>query len=58
MAELPDALQRENTYLKQRVAQLQGDVTDLSAEVERMRQRLEDTMARRAAAPNPLAGGQ
>lgn len=52
-------LQRENAYLKSRVAQLEGDVTDIGAEVTRLRQVLETTMARRAAArPNPLSGGQ
>ena len=54
-----EALRRENEYLKQRVAQLQDDVGDLSSEVERLRQRLEHaSAARRAAAPDPLAGGQ
>ncbi len=52
-------LQRENTYLKSRVAQLEDDVTDLNAETTRLRQVLDATMARRAAArPNPLSGGQ
>lgn len=52
-------LQRENTYLKSRVAQLEDDVTDLNAETTRLRQVLDTTMARRAAArPNPLSGGQ
>ena len=53
-------LQQENAYLKARVAQLQGDVTDLQAEIDRLRERLEHDTARRAAAraPNPLAGGQ
>ena len=55
-----EALQRENAYLKTRIAQLQSDVGDLSAEVERLRQRLEHASAARnaARAPNPLAGGQ
>jgi hypothetical protein len=52
-------LQRENSYLKARIAQLEGDVTDLGAEVTRLRQVLDATMARRAATrPNPLSGGQ
>lgn len=52
-------LQRENIYLKSRVAQLEDDVTDLNAEATRLRQVLDTTMARRAAArPNPLSGGQ
>lgn len=52
-------LQRENAYLKSRVAQLEDDVTDLNAEATRLRQVLDTTMARRAATrPNPLSGGQ
>lgn len=52
-------LQRENSYLKARVAQLEDDVTDLTAEATRLRQMLDTTLARRAAArPNPLSGGQ
>ena len=52
-------LPRENAYLKSRVAQLEDDVTDLNAEATRLRQVLDTTMARRAAArPNPLSGGQ
>ena len=52
-------LQRENSYLKSRIAQLEGDVTDLGAEVTRLRQVLDTTMARREAnRPNPLSGGQ
>ena len=55
-----EALQRENAYLKTRVADLQADVSDLSAEVGRLRQRLEHAAAARggARAPNPLGGGQ
>lgn len=54
------ALLRQNEYLKQRNAQLQADLVDLTAETERMRQAMEHTAARRArgAAPNPLSGGQ
>ncbi|MDB5469947.1 MAG: hypothetical protein JWR84_1507 [Caulobacter sp.] len=59
MSEEPTRLQRENAYLKSRVAQLEDDVTDLGAEVTRLRQVLDTTMARRAAnRPNPLSGGQ
>ena len=59
MSEELARLQRENAYLKSRVAQLEGDVTDIGAEVTRLRQVLETTMARRAAnRPNTLSGGQ
>lgn len=52
-------LQRENSYLKARVAQLEDDIVDLGAEATRLRQILDTTLARRAAArPNPLSGGQ
>lgn len=51
-----DALRRENQYLRTRVAQLQEDVGGLSAELERLRQRLEHTMARGAEPPNPVGG--
>ena len=58
-AAAPERLARENAYLKQRNAQLQADLTDLSAETERLRQALERTTARRpSATPNPLGGGQ
>lgn len=53
------AMHRENHYLRARVAQLEGDVTDLNAENGRLREERERTHARRAArAPNPLGGGQ
>ena len=54
------ALRRENQYLKQRNAQLEGDLADITAEAGRLREALEHTSARRAAnrAPNPLGGGQ
>lgn len=59
MSDTLDILQRENTYLKARVAQLQSDVADLSAEVDRLRQERERLHGRRAArAPNPLGSGQ
>ena len=58
-ATAPERLARENAYLKQRNAQLQADLADLSAETERLRQALERTTTRRApGAPNPLSGGQ
>lgn len=54
-----EALQRENTYLKARIAQLQSDVADLSAELDRLRQERERLQGRREArAPNPLGSGQ
>lgn len=59
MSAAPDALARENAYLRQRNAQLQDDVTALSAEAERLRQivdRLHGRVAQRQA--NPLSGGQ
>lgn len=55
----PDALMRENTYLRQRNAQLQTDVAELGAEVERLRQIVERLHGRSALRPpNPLSGGQ
>ncbi|CAN7303564.1 hypothetical protein LJR219_001526 [Phenylobacterium sp. LjRoot219] len=55
----PDALARENTYLRQRNAQLQTDVAELGAEVERLRQIVERLHGRTAMRPpNPLGGGQ
>ena len=52
-------LLRENVYLKNRVAQLQGDVVDISAEANRLRQELERLHGRRTARPpNPLGSGQ
>jgi outer membrane murein-binding lipoprotein Lpp len=54
-----DALTRENTYLKARIAQLTSEVADLSAEVDRLRQERERLHGRREArAPNPLGSGQ
>jgi cell division protein FtsB len=52
------ALERENAYLKQRVTQLQDDVTNLSAEGNRLRQRLELVAERRAVPPDPLGRGR
>jgi outer membrane murein-binding lipoprotein Lpp len=54
-----DDLERENAYLRQRVAQLTTDVTDLSAENGRLREERERLHGRQAArAANPLSGGQ
>jgi hypothetical protein len=41
-------LTRENDYLKLRCAQLQGDVTDLGSQVERLARQLERFHAARA----------
>ncbi|HEY2356876.1 MAG TPA: hypothetical protein VGH86_05465 [Phenylobacterium sp.] len=55
----PDELRRENLYLRERVAQLTADVTDLSAENHRLRQERERLHGRQATRlPNPLGGGQ
>lgn len=52
-------LKRENDYLKQRVAQLQDDVTDLGGQVMRLQQERDRFETRRAAArAKPLSGGQ
>lgn len=51
-------LRRENEYLKLRCAQLQSDVTDLTAELDRHRQQLEHGRPGRATPPNPLSGGR
>ncbi|HWU81270.1 MAG TPA: MbeD/MobD family mobilization/exclusion protein [Caulobacter sp.] len=48
---------RENAYLKQRCAQLQGDVDNLNSQVTRLTEQLDHKMARRST-PNPLSGGQ
>lgn len=47
------AVRRENDYLKLRNAQLQADLTDVSAEVQRLRQELE-----RRGGLAQLAGGR
>ncbi|WP_271085980.1 hypothetical protein [Brevundimonas sp. NIBR11] len=51
-------LEAENAYLRQRVAQLENDVIDLSAQVVRAHQQTERLMGRAASPPNPLSGGQ
>jgi hypothetical protein len=52
-------LERENAYLKRRVAQLESDIIDLTAENGRLMEERERTHARRAARPpNPLGSGQ
>jgi predicted nucleic acid-binding Zn-ribbon protein len=52
-------VERENAYLKLRVAQLESDLTDVSAENGRLREDRERTHNRRIAnPPNPLGGGQ
>lgn len=60
MAELSlSELERENAYLKRRIAQLESDVVDLTAENARLMEERERTHARRAARPpNPLGSGQ
>jgi hypothetical protein len=55
----PEALARENAYLRQRNAQLQDDITALGAEAERLRQiveRIRGQAGKRS--PNALTGGQ
>ena len=53
------ALRRENNYLKQRCAQLEGDIVDLESQVGRLQQSHEHLTGRRAVAhPGPLSGGQ
>lgn len=52
-------LRRENAYLKARCAQLQSDVTDLTALVVRFQGERERVAAHaRRLPPDPLAGGQ
>ena len=54
-----DRLAQDNAYLLRRNAQLQDDITALTAEVDRLRQAADRLQGRRAArAPNPLGGGQ
>lgn len=54
-----DSVERENVYLRQRVAQLQSDIIDLSAQVMRLQQERERLHGRLASSrPNPLGSGQ
>ena len=54
-----EGLKRENKYLHDRNAQLQDDVTSLSAEGHRLRQELERIRGRAAIKrPDPLSSGQ
>jgi hypothetical protein len=54
-----EAVRRENLYLHQRNAQLQSDVTSLSAETHRLRQEPERIHRRGALKPgNLLSAGQ
>ncbi len=51
------ALRRENSYLKQRCAQLEGDIVDLAAQVGRLQQAHEHLTGRRPQSA-PLSGGR
>ena len=52
-----DQLERENAYLKLRLAQLVSDFVDLKAENDRLQDERERLHARRIGlAPNPLGG--
>ena len=51
-------LRRENAYLKARCAQLQDDVTDMTAQRQRLEERARVGLARPRPSPNPLSGGQ
>ena len=58
-AEFYEGLARENVYLRQRIGQLQGDVTEVTAEADRLRQIVEHLHGRTARTrPDPLSGGQ
>lgn len=58
-AAAPADLIRENAYLKSRIAQLQSDMADATAEATRLRQEVERLHGRRTARPpNPLGSGQ
>lgn len=54
-----EELERENAYLRKRVAQLESDLGDVTAENGRLREERERLHGRRAARPpNPLGSGQ
>lgn len=54
-----ERLVRENTYLKQRNAQLQEDLTAIAAEAQRLREIVERVHGRKLShTPNPLGAGQ
>lgn len=56
---LDPALERENLYLRQRVAQLQDDIVAMTAETARLGQIIERPHGRTVRLPaNPLGGGQ
>ena len=51
-------LERENAYLKRRLAQLESDIIDITAENRRLTEAHERLAGRRAARPpNPLGDG-
>jgi len=55
----PAELERENAYLRARLAQAELDITDLNADLGRLREERERLQGRRAARPpNPLGSGQ
>ena len=51
-------LRRENEYLKVRCAQLQGDVTDLGAQLHRLQQHAALNVARPSSAQSLHCGGR
>lgn len=52
-------LERQNAYLRARLAQAELDIADLNAELGRLREERERLQGRRTARPpNPLGGGQ
>lgn len=54
-----EQLLRQNAYLLQRNTQLQDDMTELTAQAERLRQIVERLHGRTGQrTPNPLSGGQ
>jgi hypothetical protein len=52
-------IEHENVYLRKRVAQLQSDIVDITAENSRLREERERLHQRQVAKPpNPLSSGQ